>query len=211
VWSPVDVTLACRMIVGSNLALISYKTKELFCLLFFLVVRGGLLRPQRRSIRLQGYDYSSVGIYFVTICTNRKECLLGSVEREELNLNSAGKMVSRWYFELESKFSTVQLDAFVCMPNHVHFLIHLASERNAESVASLSDIVGWFKTMTSNGYQRGVREQGWLPFCRRFWQRNYYEHIVRDEQSLQRIRKYIESNPINWTSDSDNPESGTNE
>ncbi len=66
-------------------------------------------------------------------------------------------------------------------------------------------MVQWFKTMTTNAYIRGVQSQGWTPFAGRLWQRNYYEHIVRDEAELERIRDYIVNNPSNWKDDPDNP------
>jgi len=71
---------------------------------------------------------------------------------------------------------------------------------------TLGEIVGWFKTMTTNAYIRGVKECGWTPFPRRFWQRNYYEHIVRNEGELDRIRTYIASNPLRWALDRENPQ-----
>jgi hypothetical protein len=67
--------------------------------------------------------------------------------------------------------------------------------------------VQWFKTMTTNAYIRAVNERGWTPFVARLWQRNYYEHIVRDEDELNRIRAYIVNNPLNWNEDPDNPSS----
>ena len=80
-------------------------------------------RRNRRSIRLQGYDYSQTGAYFVTICTQSQACLFGEIVGNEMRLNAAGQMVCRWYQELEKKFANIKCDAFVCMPNHVHFIV----------------------------------------------------------------------------------------
>lgn len=77
----------------------------------------------RRSIRLRGYDYSQAGAYFVTICTQDRTCLFGEPLDGEMRLNEAGKMIERWSIELENKFPDIQCDAFVCMPNHVHFIV----------------------------------------------------------------------------------------
>ncbi len=77
----------------------------------------------RRSIRLQGYDYSQAGAYFVTICTQNQDCLFGNIVDGEMRLNEAGEMVGWWYAELENKFSNIECDKFVCMPNHVHFVV----------------------------------------------------------------------------------------
>ncbi len=109
------------------------------------------------------------------------------------------------------------------MPNHVHGIIvirddivgadprvrpegaHPSASLRAGSGAPLPRIVQWFKTMTTNSYIRGVQAQRWTPFGGRLWQRNYYEHIVRDEAELERIRDYIVNNPVNWKKDPDNP------
>jgi REP element-mobilizing transposase RayT len=77
---------------------------------------------------------------------------------------------------------------------------------DGRSRPALGDVVAWFKTMTTNAYIRGVKERGWEPFLGRLWQRNYYEHIIRSEQSLDRIRAYIEGNPARWIDDEENPD-----
>lgn len=69
----------------------------------------------------------------------------------------------------------------------------------------MADIVDWFKTMTTNEYIRGVKGRGWPPFARRLWQRNYYEHIIRNQDELRRIRRYIADNPLQWALDRENP------
>ena len=95
----------------------------------------------RRSIRMKGYDYSQEGMYFVTICTQYRECLFGEIIDGAMELNAAGQMVSQWYDELANKFPTIQCDAFICMPNHVHFLVSLGegqTRRSAPIRANLS-------------------------------------------------------------------------
>jgi REP element-mobilizing transposase RayT len=121
--------------------------------------------PHHRSIRLKGYDYSQKGYYFVTICTQNKICLFGQVENDEIQLNDAGRMIVHWYLELESKFPEIRCDAFVCMPNHIHFIVQIAppntdpdtarktgrahlngqTHRSAPT-ATDGDVVQWFKT-----------------------------------------------------------------
>ncbi|HEX37312.1 MAG TPA: hypothetical protein ENG70_00375 [Candidatus Cloacimonetes bacterium] len=168
----------------------------------------------RRSIRLQGYDYSSSGAYFVTMCTNNRECLFGEIVAGKTALNDAGNMVVQWYHELENKFPDIQHDAFICMPNHVHFIVAnmppvtvgadrcVCPNKTGEHADShLHRVVQWFKTMTTNEYIRGVKQNGWPPFPGKLWQRNYYEHIIRNENELNNIRQYIINNPINWQSD----------
>ena len=184
----------------------------------------------RRSIRLQGYDYSRPGAYFVTICVQDRACLFGDVVNGEMRLNVAGVMVSHWYNELMRKFNDVVCDAWVCMPNHVHFIVvntgnvrldnagtrgmgeHAGSLGMGEHIGSpLRRVVQWFKTMSINEYIRGVKQYGWQPFSGRLWQRNYWEHIVRDESELNRIREYIATNPVRWEMDVLHPGHGLRE
>ena len=169
--------------------------------------------PSRRSIRLQGYDYSSEGLYFVTICTQDMKCLFGKVIDGDMVLNDAGRKVLETYKELENKFMNVYCWEVIVMPNHFHAIIELHDnvgtdlcvcpiKNKGEHIGSpLPDIVRWFKTMTTNYYIQGVKSEGWIPFNRKLWQRNYYEHIIRNSTSYQNIADYIRSNPVNWATD----------
>jgi REP element-mobilizing transposase RayT len=143
----------------------------------------------------------------------------------EMQLNDAGQVILHWWRELERKFITVNTDAFVVMPNHCHGIVTIndpavgadlcvgppnvvrirPTQPGAHAGAPLPEIVQWFKTMTTNEYMRGVKTSGWPLFDRRLWQRNYYEHIIRDDDSLNRIRQYIFDNPARWDSDRENP------
>ena len=198
-------------------------------------------RYHRRSIRLQGYDYSRPGAYFITICTKERACVFGNIAGGEMCENDAGRMVGKWWAELNRKFPNVDVDKHVVMPNHVHGIIRIThpttvganlcvrphsgrdgdpdggpdarpdarpQEQGAHTGAPLPTVVQWFKTMTTNQYIQGVRQQGWPPFAGKLWQRNYYEHIIRDESSLQRIREYISMNPACWAEDTENPAAG---
>ena len=179
-------------------------------------------KHHRRSIRLPGYDYAQPGAYFVTVCVQGRGCLFGDIAGDEMVPNEAGRMVSAWWYELPRKFPSCDPDVLVVMPNHIHGVIVIregpvgADQRvrpgscahdhtGAHTGAPLPRIVQWFKTMTTNAYARGVNERGWTPFVARLWQRNYYEHIVRDEDELNRIREYIVNNPRSWNEDPDNP------
>jgi len=186
----------------------------------------------RRSIRLPNYDYSRSGAYFVTICVQGRSCLFGHVVDGEMRLNEAGVMLNRWYNELMRKFDDIACDAWVCMPNHVHFIVintgHACPHNDSvgadlcvrpvmnvgegEHVGSpLRREVQWFKTMSTNEYIRSVKQHGWQPFFGRLWQRNYWEHIVRDESELNRIREYIATNPVRWEMDRLHPDQGLRE
>jgi putative transposase len=199
----------------------------------------------RRSIRLQGYDYSQSGAYFITICTQDKKCLFGKISTPidgypRMVLNDAGKMVQTIWDEIPSFYPEITTDEFVIMPNHIHGIIMIVGKdvnnivgatprgcppptdgnvgagRNARQnsqnqssgqprgvapTMSLADAVHRFKTMTTKRYADGVKQNGWLPFPGKLWQRNYWEHVVRDESDLHEIREYIVNNPAKWEFD----------
>jgi REP element-mobilizing transposase RayT len=173
-------------------------------------------RPNRRSIRLRGYDYSKVGAYFVTICAQNRTCLFGEIVDGGMRLNDAGQMVQLVWNEMPAFYPGVETDEFVVMPNHIHGIIILVGAaprgrpvlgqaRGPAPTMSLGDVVQRFKTMTTKRYADAVKQSGWSPFSGRLWQRNYYEHIVRNDDELNRIREYIVNNPLQWALDRDNP------
>ncbi len=174
----------------------------------------------RRSIRLKDYDYSQPGAYFVTLCTHTRECLFGQIADDVMVMNDAGRMIERWWRELPNKYPVVDMDNYMIMPNHFHGIIAIVGAAlrgcpqeqypvnggQPHGVApTLGDMIDWFKTMTTNDYIRGVKHHQWRPFTGRFWQRNYYEHIIRDEHDLGTIREYITNNPARWERDDYNP------
>ena len=184
----------------------------------------------RKSIRLDGYDYSGAGAYFISVVAQGRLCLFGSVVDGELRLNEAGKMVRRVWDGMPDRFPLINMDEFVVMPNHVHGVIFIrqpAPTTGATSRApaggraptrggraptrgapTLGEVVGAFKSVTTVEYVRGVRGLGWQGFDKRLWQRNYFERVVRNESELGRTREYIANNIMNWESDRENP-SGT--
>ena len=147
-------------------------------------------KPNRRSIRLRDYDYTQPGAYFITICAHDRACVFGDVVGGEMRLNDAGWMVTNWFNELENHFNVIMCDEFVCMPNHVHFVLQIVGADRCEhgrthrsaptDVRGMPAAVQWFKTMTTNMYIRGVKYDNWPPFNKKLWQRNYYEHIIRN-------------------------------
>ncbi len=163
----------------------------------------------RRSIRLQEYDYSQEGLYFVTICVHNRKPLFGEIIDGTMQLNNAGLMLEKWFKLCTEHFQEIECLERIIMPNHIHCIWHNTGEKQytnneekgAHAGAPLQKIVQWFKTMTTNEYIRGVKEKGWQPFDTRLWQRNYYEHIIRNQQSYEEISCYIIENPIHWPDD----------
>ncbi len=175
-------------------------------------------RYNRRSIRLKGYDYSRPGFYFITIGVQNKKRLFGEFFPceppidAEMKLNDAGKMIAKWYFELENKFSDIRCHEMVVMPDHFHCIIEIVvpvgivvvgrDEHIGSSLPTIPptipSVVQWFKTMTTNEYIRGVKTLGWMPFNGKLWQRNYWERIIRDDLEFFHISAYIRNNPRKW-------------
>ncbi len=138
--------------------------------------------------------------------------MFGEVVGEEVQLNDAGKMVQSVWEKLPGRFPMIELDAFVVMPNHFHGIVgisgavgpkrtHGTSQSNApaDTSVTLGDVVSAFKSLTTAEYARQVRLNNWRAFRRRLWQRDYYDHIVRNDESLNEIRKYILGNPTLWS------------
>jgi len=133
----------------------------------------------------------------------------------------ASAMIEKWFRETENKFDGVWLDSYVIMPDHVHFILmiwrkmdvagdHTGSPLqnqmpNCQDGATLGDIVGWFKTMTTNEYIKGVKQGLYKPFESHLWQRNYYERVIRNDDELYEMRRYISENPIRWDMDGEEP------
>ncbi len=180
------------------------------------------ITPQRRSIRLKGYDYSWAAACFFTACVQARVCLFGEVVNGEACVNDAGCMVRRWFAKLGDKFPMVDPGEHVVMPNHFHGIILIRDADIVPSVGAalrgrpqdgrphggaptLGHVVRWFKTMTTNDYIRGVRCDGWTPFPDRLWQRSYYEHVIRNHDELNKMCRYMADNPLAWAPDRENP------
>jgi len=165
----------------------------------------------RQSIRLQGYDYSQAGVYYVTLCTTAKQCLFGDVVVDKVALNVYGNIAEACWMGISTHFSDVQLDEFVVMPNHLHGIIVITSTARATHASplqqrpgparrSLGAIMGSFKSAATKQINL-VRNSPGEPI----WQRNFYEHIVRSDANLNAIRQYIQANPARWAEDNENP------
>jgi putative transposase len=170
----------------------------------------------RRSIRLKGYDYSQAGLYFITICTQNRLCLFGEIKNGEMVLNDAGMMIEHQWQELICRFGNIKLHEFIVMPNHFHGIVEfvgvpLVGTQNMEQpptmgqpqgiAPTVGNVVGAFKSFSTNEYIRNVKQNNWRTFDNKLWQRNYYEHIIRNEKSYYQISEYIQTNPLKWQDD----------
>lgn len=188
----------------------------------------------RRSLRLQGYDYGRAGAYFVTLCTHGRDCLFGEIVEGAMRPNDAGAVVADEWFKTAQIRNNVHLNAdeFVLMPNHMHGILWLtdagrlqhdvgatrrvapttprshpdapasgpASRPTGPAPGSVGAIIAQFKSVVTKRINALHCTSG-----ARVWQRNYHEHIIRDDESLNRIREYIVNNPMKWALDRENP------
>jgi REP element-mobilizing transposase RayT len=143
---------------------------------------------------LAGYDYAQAGAYFVTICTAGRRCVLGSIVGTAFQASPPGTLVTAEWQDVPRRFPGVALDAFVVMPNHLHGIVVL----EPGAMPPLGAIIRAFKAVTT----RRLRTSGVPDFT---WQANYYEHIIRNELDLDRVRQYITENPARWADDTENP------
>jgi putative transposase len=168
--------------------------------------------PRRHSIRLKEYDYGQPGAYFVTVCTHHRECLFGEIVKEQIHLSKTGMVVKSVWEELPQRYPYTGIDVNMIMPNHFHGIItidvgaiHESPLRNSLVTPSrrkmlLSKMVGYFK-MNSAKRINDLRGTPGQPV----WQRNYYEHVIRNEVDLEEIREYIQNNPLKWLEDENHP------
>lgn len=181
---------------------------------------------RRRSIRLKGYDYTQKGLYFITICVRHRQYLFGNIVHGTMIHNDAGRMVENEWLKLPKRFTNIRLHEYIVMPNHFHAILEIvgatlvvaqtddaeAMKRQPQSIAptiitndtygkSVGDIVGAFQSIVTVEYIRGVKHLGWQPFHGTLWQRNYWEHIIRNERAYRNNSQYIVNNPAQWEND----------
>ena len=180
-----------------------------------------------KSIRLKNYDYRSNGYYFVTICTHQKICYFGDIKNNQVILSELGKIAEKFWLEIPQHFDYVEIDRFVIMPNHIHGIV-IINQYQIDTVEALPATplpiknYSWIDNqsddlskMTSHispkkgslstiirSYKSAVTKWSKKNNCDNFgWQSRFYEHIIRDEESLNSIREYIINNPWNWEKD----------
>jgi putative transposase len=164
----------------------------------------------RHSLRLSGYDYSQAGAYFITICVKGRKCLLGNIINNQMQLNIYGKIAETSWQWLSQTYDYVESDEWIIMPNHLHGIIIISTNcrgssrtapTGARRIKPLGRLIGAFKTISTKQINFTRKTSG-----ASFWQRNFYEHVIRDDHSLNRIREYIVTNPLQWDLDRENPQ-----
>jgi len=170
----------------------------------------------RRSVRLPGYDYARPGAYFITIVTHRRFELFGRIVDGEMQVFGAGKLAQACWGQIPEHFKHAGLGSFVVMPNHIHGILVLDGDMTAPrrgtiyraptrafgkpGKATIPTIVATYKAAVT----RQIHLQ--TGHTDKIWQRNYYEHVIRNEAEWQRLHAYIEGNPRMWGDDQENPD-----
>jgi len=166
----------------------------------------------RKTIRLKNYDYCQEGLYFITICTKNREKLFAEIvgagssrpnddlfkttEQPKLILNEIGMLIENEYSQLEDKYEIIKCHQYVIMPNHFHCIIEIIKNQKGGKTPPLPEILGYFKFQTTKKYNEAMKlkNEKYLSL----WQRNYYENIIRNEETYNKIVDYIENNPVKW-------------
>ncbi len=147
---------------------------------------------KRKHIRLENYDYSTEGAYFVTVCVKSQQTPLcaisGTPDTPDIHLTHAGSLILKVWHSLRERFPAVTLDEFIVMPDHVHGVLFLNSESGKST--SLGKVIGAFKSLSTLAVNRSLNRSGAL------WQRGYYDRVIRNSKELGEIRKYICDNPV---------------
>ncbi len=171
---------------------------------------------ERKLNRLSGYDYSTAGSYFITICIKNRECMFGEILDGEMKLNESGKITDEQWKWLFQQYNYIRMDEYVIMPNHFHGIIHIVGNGNIpmygtvatvprgdndrslhRKIKPIPELIGAFKTTSS----KLIHRNGNIEF---HWQKSYHDRIIRNERELYRIQKYITNNPKNWNRDKEN-------
>ncbi|MFH1645471.1 MAG: transposase [Candidatus Omnitrophota bacterium] len=159
---------------------------------------------KRKAVRFDGYDYSKPGYYYVTICTYNRERFFGHIKNGYMVLNDYGKIAKNVWLKIPNHFFNIGLDEYVIMPNHIHGIIIIDefvgdghARPDYRNKSNLSVIIGSYKSAVS----KQIHQLNEISFK---WQRFFYDHIIRTDESLNKIREYIINNPINWANDKNN-------
>ncbi len=156
--------------------------------------------PKRKRNRLENYDYSQSGAYFITICTHDKKCILGGVvgcgvlDAPQFKLSKLGNIAESTLIQVCDFYENIYLAKYVIMPNHIHFILHIESAGGTSRTPSptnaiLPSLISTYKRFVSKNTVQNI------------WQRSYHDRVIRDEREYQKIWKYIDTNPVKWEED----------
>ena len=171
---------------------------------------------ERKKMRLPGFDYSTPGAYFITTCVQNRRCVFGEIRDGKMFLNEYGNIVQNQWIWLHRQYNYLIPDVYMVMPNHFHAVLVINPVGNGgipvgngrdrslpdnpsppQKIKPVPELIGAFKTRSS----KYIHQLGFNDFR---WQKSFYDHIIRNEQSLYRIRQYIKENPQKWESDIEN-------
>ena len=172
-----------------------------------------VLHPGHRSIRFPGYDYSAVGLYFITICAYEKQCIFGQIVNARVELSGIGCTARDSWVSIPLHFPRTRLHEFVIMPNHLHGIVEICAKLGRSSAApllgvqagSIGAIVRSFKAVVTRQARQHSEWSGEV------WQRNYFERVLRDGQEFSDATRYIVENPLKWEWDLENPQRSSRE
>ena len=174
--------------------------------------------PTRKPVRLKEYDYSMAGYYYVTICTHNREEIFGKYKNivgaplacarnqntcARIELSIIGKIIDRQWNDIENQYDNVELDEYIIMPNHIHGILIINKREGASPSPTIPQIIRSFKSKSVLEYIKYINDNN-LNVSGKIWQRSFYDHVIRNEQSLDAIREYISNNPLKWDDDENN-------
>ncbi len=155
-------------------------------------------RRFKTPLRYAGHDYRAPCSVHVTICTWRHQRLFGAVDATGMTLNGAGRFVESALLLLHAPSTGIEIDTHVVMPDHLHAIIHLGTNPDVDTTASIPDLVGSFKLRILKSWPGGVRRGAWPPYDTHLWQLSYYDTLIRNDAHLDVTREYIIGNPGRW-------------
>ena len=159
----------------------------------------------RKTLRIKNYDYSQAGKYFITICTENRLEILSRIDINErrgrscacpkIELYNYGKIIDEEIQKINKKYENIEIEKYVIMPNHIHLIIEIRA--GTRPAPTINYLIMEIKSITTNRYIKEIKRK----FQKRIWQRNYYEHIIRNEKEYLKIYEYIDNNPLKWEED----------
>ncbi|MFC1709350.1 transposase [Candidatus Omnitrophota bacterium] len=172
---------------------------------------------KRKRNRLTDYDYSKEGLYFVTVCSKDRKNIFATMKNNvgtglapvRIELTKIGQIIDKNWRDITNRYNNINIDEFIIMPNHIHGIVIInkrdgvLSRADARPAPTISNILCSFKSKSSVEYLKYIKQND-LNISGKIWQRSFYDHIIRNERSLQEIREYVNNNPLNWDTDKNN-------